>query len=180
MSEEIDRLIQNKINDVTINYEQLCNYFKEIKFNEVITKYINKVKNGTENEKLEHVLIKVFLDNKEFLKSISYCTSMLLSIGSKNNLSPKDGDIRIIDGFADLSRFGSVSKIIEYEDEFSYDYEDHRNGWYSGGKYTFKALNINTEVKNDKFFIITLGEMKMIKDWDFKRIDDIYINRSLG
>ena len=118
MSEEIDKLIQNKINDVTINYEQLCNYFKEIKFNEVIIKYINKVKDGTENEKLEHILINVFHDNKEFLKSISYSASMLLSIGNKNNLSPKEGDIRIIDGFADLSRFGSVSRIIEYKMNF--------------------------------------------------------------
>ncbi|NNU78380.1 hypothetical protein [Clostridium estertheticum] len=78
MSEEIDRLIQNKINDATINYEQLSNYLKKIKFNEVIIKYINKVKDGTENEKLEHILMKIFLDNKEFLKSISYSTPMLV------------------------------------------------------------------------------------------------------
>jgi len=81
MPSEIDKLIQNKINDVTINDEQLCNYLNEIKFNEVVKKYINKIEEGTVNEKLEHIQIKVFIDNSEFLKSISYSTSVLLSIG---------------------------------------------------------------------------------------------------
>ncbi|MBU3112715.1 hypothetical protein [Clostridium lacusfryxellense] len=59
--------------------------------------------------------------------------SVLLSIGSNQTLGAKEGDIRIIDGFAEARRFGSVNRIIEYEEEFSYNYEDYKYGWYDGG-----------------------------------------------
>ena len=174
--ETIEELIQNKTNNATTNNEELRDYLCEINFTEVVKKYVRKIKEGNETEKLEKINIKVFHHSEDFLKAISYNTTVLVPIGGNQKLGGKEGNTRILEGYSGINRFGTASRIIDYEENFSYEYVDYKNGWYGGEKYTFKALDINKDVKNERFFIVTVGQRKVISNWELYRIDCLTIN----